>query len=100
MRHFLPLTFCALVVAGAIYLADNGHHNYIHQLTIQNAKTAALKAKVGIQAELAAYKQAEATEAKLTAAEKGCQNGLVAYSVLTTTQIQKNHVVKPDCSVE
>lgn len=81
-------------------MAVNAHRDAVHQTTVQSIKAEAAKLKADAQAKLAAHKQAEANDAKLTANQKGCQNGLAAYNLLSTAQIQKNHIVKPVCPVQ
>ena len=97
MKHFLPLTFCTVAVAGGLFLAVNAHHGYIHQLTLQNARTQASQAKAKLQAALVAHKQAQATQAKLTKLQAECKKGAAAYSQLTA--FQKKTAVKPDCGI-
>jgi len=99
VRHKLAFLICILAIVAMAYVVSADHTSALRQLIIQNAKTATSQAKAKVQAELVAHRQTEANDAKLATNQKGCQNGLAAYDLLTMAQIQKNHVVKPVCSL-
>jgi hypothetical protein len=92
MKHILPLTILTVAVVGGLFLAVNSHHDYIHQLTLSNAKTAALRAKTAIKVQY----QAQSTNRKLQVANTDivlliaqCKEGQAAYNMLTTFQKQQ-----------
>ena len=102
MKHAIPLTICTVAVAGGLFLAVNSHRNYVHSLTIQNARNEVVHAKAKIQAELAAHKQAEVNDAKISKLQSNCREGIVAYNLLLPSQkaaLQKSGVGKLDCSL-
>lgn len=99
MKHFLPVAILTIAVAGLSYTAATSHHNYVHQLTIQNAKTAAAHAKAAIKVQA----QAQSTAKKLQVANTDivllvaqCKEGQTAYNMLTA--FQKQHAKAPYCS--
>jgi hypothetical protein len=99
MKYFLPLTILTVAVAGGLFLDVNAHHDYIHQLTIQNAHTAAVRAKAVLKTQA----QAQSTAKKLQVANTDivllvaqCKEGQAAYNLLTPSQ--KPHAKEPYCS--
>src|SRR5947209_6688113 len=99
MKHIVPLTILTVAVVGGLFLAVNSHHDYIHQLTFQNAKTAAAHAKAALKVQA----QAQATVKKLQVANTNivllvaqCKEGQAAYNMLTT--FQKQHAKEPYCN--
>lgn len=91
LKHKLTLLLSLGLIVAASVLAINSHRDYIHHLTIQQAMTAAQHARQ------AAIEQAQAA-AHLKDLENGCQQGLLAYQLLTPTQ--RSHVVKPECTLK
>jgi hypothetical protein len=102
MRHFLPLTILAVAVAGGLALAVNAHHDYIHQLTVQNAKAAAAHAKVAIKKQylvLTSDKKLQVANTDIVLLRAQCMEGEAAYNLLTPLQKQQNQQVRaPYCN--
>ncbi len=99
MKHFLPLAVLTAVVIGGSYTAVHSHHDYTHQLTLQNAQAAAVRAKTALKVQA----QAKSTAKKLQVANTDivllvaqCKQGQAAYNLLTS--YQKRLVKAPYCS--
>ncbi len=100
MKHIIPLTILTVAVAGGLYVAVNAHHDYTHQLTLQNAHAAAVRAKTALKVQA----QAKSTAKKLQVANTDivlliaqCKRGQVAYDNLT--KYAQARMTRPDCSV-
>ena len=93
MKHLLTL-LASLTAVAAVGLASlNIHTQAVQQQVALDAQKAAAQARQVAQ-EAA---QARNTALTMTRLESSCQDGLSAYNMLTPAQRQ--HVVKPDCSL-
>lgn len=97
MRHKIVLLLSLLAVAGGLYLAVSAHRGYISQLNLQSAKAAAIRAEQTLKAELQAHQDAVKQQEEINNLQQQCQNGAIAYAMLTP--VQRDHVVKPNCSL-
>lgn len=100
MKHHLVLLASLVAVVGSSAAAVNVHRQAVQQQLVQDARQAASEARQQAEKQVAARQTSQQLQDALARVQKlqaQCQNGAEAYNLLTASQ--RDHVVKPDCSL-
>ena len=98
MKHTLTILASVAAVVGSTAVAVNVHRTAIQHQLVLDTKAAAVQAQQVAQAHQNALKLQQ-DEATITKLQDQCKNGVLAYNLLTASQIKLHAVVKPDCNL-
>lgn len=102
MKHTLTLLASVAAVVGSTAVAVNVHRAEIQHQLVLDTKAAAVHAQQITAEQAQAHQNAlklQQDDATITKLQDQCKNGVLAYNLLTTSQIKLHAVVKPDCSL-
>jgi predicted secreted acid phosphatase len=100
MKHRITLLASVVAILAASAMSLNVHQQATQHQLVLDAQRAASHARQVAQEQAQAHDTAlklQQDESALTKLQLACENGQVAYNMLTATQ--REHVVKPDCGL-
>jgi Tfp pilus assembly protein PilX len=98
MKHTLILFVALCVVTFAAVNSVNAHRDYLHQVSIKSAISAAQHARQAALEKAQAAVRAAQAQRHLRQLQDACEHGLEAYNRLAPAQ-QKN-MVMPVCTIK